>query len=52
MLKVTENELSTARKLLAVGQYTVESGQDERVWAAFMQVVHTIYNLEEAITKS
>jgi hypothetical protein len=51
-LKVLEHDPSAATKLLAVGQYRVDGRQDERVWAAFMQVVHTIYNLEEAITKS
>jgi hypothetical protein len=51
-LKILRDDLPTAKKLLAVGEYVVESGEDERTWAAFMQVVHTIYNLEETITKS
>lgn len=51
-LNILKDDIPTAKKLLAVGEYSIESGEDERTWAAFMQVVHTIYNLEETITKS
>lgn len=51
-LQLLQNDLPTARKLLAVGEHGIRSDEDERTWAAFMQVVHTIYNLEETIMKS
>lgn len=41
----------TARELLEVGEYAVQQPPDEISWAALMQVVQTIYNLEEVITK-
>ena len=42
---------ATAKDLLEVGEYVVEGQRDETAWAALMQVVQTIYNLEEVITK-
>lgn len=51
-LQVLKQDLPTAKKLLEVGEYPVEAGKDESKLAAFMQVVQTIYNLEETITKS
>ena len=45
-------DAAAARKLLAVGQYPVQGPQDVPRWAAFMQVVQMMYNLEETITKS
>lgn len=42
----------SAEKLLAVGEYPLPEGIDKIALAAMMQVVNTIYNLEEAITRS
>ena len=41
-----------AEKLLAVGEYPLPDNMDKVTLAAMMQVVSTIYNLEETITKS
>lgn len=41
-----------AEKLLSVGEYPVPSNIDRLNLAAMMKVVDTIYNLEEAITKT
>jgi len=41
-----------AEELLAVGEYPVPKDADKITLAAMMQVLNTIYNLEEAITKS
>jgi hypothetical protein len=41
-----------AGKLLDVGEYPLPPNPDKPSLAAMMQVVSTIYNLEEAITKS
>jgi hypothetical protein len=41
-----------AQELLQVGEYPLPAGVDTIALAALMQVLHTIYNLEEAITKS
>lgn len=51
-LRILQNDLTTAKKLLEVGEYRIEITEDARTWAALMQVVHTIYNLEETIMKS
>lgn len=42
----------SAEELVAIGEYPLARGVDTLTLAAMMQVVHTIYNLEEAITKS
>ena len=42
----------TAVDLLDVGEYPIPGNLDKVTLAAMMQVVNTIYNLEEAITKS
>lgn len=52
-----EDELKTLTKqtaddLLDVGEYPIPGNMDRITLAAMMQVVNTIYNLEEAITKS
>jgi Protein of unknown function (DUF1553)/Protein of unknown function (DUF1549)/Planctomycete cytochrome C len=52
-----EEELTTltnqaAADLLDVGEYPIPKNLDKVTLAAMMQVVNTIYNLEEAITKS
>jgi hypothetical protein len=41
-----------ADKFLKAGEYQHEQNIDKAEAAALMQVVHTIYNMEEAITKS
>jgi hypothetical protein len=41
-----------ANKLLAVGEYPIPANVNKITLAAMMQVVDTIYNLEEAITKT
>lgn len=41
-----------ANRLLSVGEYPVSSKVDRKMLAVLMRVVSTIYNLEEAITKS
>ncbi|QMU28573.1 PSD1 and planctomycete cytochrome C domain-containing protein [Adhaeribacter radiodurans] len=43
---------SIAEKRLAVGEYPLPAKTDKMKLAAFMQVVTTIYNLEETISKS
>jgi hypothetical protein len=40
-----------AEKLLSVGEYPLNPQQDKVSAAALMQVITTIYNLEETITK-
>ncbi|MCP1385686.1 PSD1 and planctomycete cytochrome C domain-containing protein [Runella salmonicolor] len=42
----------SAEKLLAVGEYPIPAQLDKTQLAALMRIVNTIYNLEEAITKS
>ncbi|WP_094568993.1 PSD1 and planctomycete cytochrome C domain-containing protein [Mucilaginibacter xinganensis] len=41
-----------AQKVLTVGEYPITPGVDEVLLAAMMKTVDTIYNLEEAITKT
>ncbi len=41
-----------ATKVLAVGEYPQAKIADRATWAALMQVIGTIYNMEEAITKT
>ncbi|WP_373512783.1 DUF1553 domain-containing protein, partial [Persicitalea sp.] len=41
-----------ASKTLDVGEYPTAKIADRAAWAALMQVVSTIYNMEEAITKT
>jgi len=41
-----------AEKLLTVGEYPVPANLDKITLAAMMKVVDTMYNLEEAITKT
>ncbi len=42
----------SASKTLDVGEYPAAKISDRNAWAALMQVVSTIYNMEEAITKT
>ncbi|MEZ4828259.1 MAG: PSD1 and planctomycete cytochrome C domain-containing protein [Bacteroidia bacterium] len=41
-----------AEKVLKVGEFPFAEIEDKATLAALMQVIHTIYNMEEAITKS
>jgi hypothetical protein len=41
-----------AAAFLNAGEYKHETVEDKTATAALMQVIHTIYNMEEAITKS
>jgi len=41
-----------AEKALSVGEYPIPEKLDKTTLTALMRVVNTIYNLEEAITKS
>jgi hypothetical protein len=41
-----------AESLLHAGEYKHEAVSDKAAAAALMQVIHTLYNMEEAITKS
>jgi hypothetical protein len=42
----------SAEKLLNVGEYPIPAGIDKITLAAMMKVIDTMYNLEEAITKT
>jgi hypothetical protein len=42
----------SANKLLNVGEYPIPADLDKITLAAMMKAVDTIYNLEEAITKT
>jgi hypothetical protein len=43
---------SLAEARLKVGEYPRSEGLDAAATAALMQVIHTLYNLEETITKT
>ena len=47
-----ENNPKEAEKLLNVGEYPHPEKLEYASTAALMQVIHTIYNMEEAITKT
>ncbi|MDN3690035.1 PSD1 and planctomycete cytochrome C domain-containing protein [Cyclobacterium jeungdonense] len=49
-LKTMANE--NAKALLNVGEYPLEDDLDPVEWASLMQVISTIYNLEETISKT
>ena len=51
-LNTFKSKPADAGKLLEVGEYPLPTDPDKPSLAAMMQVVATIYNLEEAITKS
>jgi hypothetical protein len=46
------NASEQAEQFIAIGEYPMEEIKDKVELAALMQIVHTIYNLEEAITKT
>lgn len=50
--EVNQIEEATAGKILRIGQSPLPANEDRKKLAALMRVVSTIYNLEEAITKS
>ncbi|WP_400072914.1 PSD1 and planctomycete cytochrome C domain-containing protein [Zobellia russellii] len=45
------NDTQKAKDFIEVGEYPILKGWDEVKVAALMQIVHTIYNLEETIVK-
>ncbi len=45
------NDTQKAKDFIEVGEYPILKGRDEVKVAALMQIVHTIYNLEETIVK-
>ncbi|MFT7032197.1 MAG: hypothetical protein ACJA2S_000696 [Cyclobacteriaceae bacterium] len=47
-----EADPERAKKFIDVGEYPPKESRNEVTVAALMQVIHTIYNMEEAITKS
>lgn len=47
-----EVQPAKARALLSVGEYPMDTGLDQNVLASLMQVISSIYNLEEVLTKS
>jgi hypothetical protein len=51
-LGIYKSKPDEAGKLLEVGEYPLPPKPDKVTLAAMMQVVVTIYNLEESITKS
>jgi hypothetical protein len=51
-LETLSNQNQSAEKLLAVGEYPLPEDIDKIRLAAMMQVVNTMFNLEETITKS
>lgn len=51
-LKIFQANPDKAKQLIRVGEYKAMDGEDASVVAAMMQVIHTMYNMEEAITKN
>lgn len=47
-----ESDPENAKKFIDVGEYPPKEDRNDVTVAALMQVIHTIYNMEEAITKS
>ncbi|MGP1990458.1 PSD1 and planctomycete cytochrome C domain-containing protein [Zobellia laminariae] len=45
------NNKQKAKDFIEVGEYPILKGRDEVKVAALMQIIHTIYNLEETIVK-
>lgn len=43
---------SDAQKLIQQGEYPLAKGLEVKTWAALMQVITTIYNMEETISKT
>lgn len=51
-LKLFKADANKANQLIRVGEYKLIEGEDTPTVAALMQVIHTMYNMEEAITKN
>jgi hypothetical protein len=51
-LRIFQADPAKAKELIQVGEYKPIEGEDAPRVAALMQVIHTIYNMEEAITKN
>ncbi|MEJ1237857.1 PSD1 and planctomycete cytochrome C domain-containing protein [Chryseolinea sp. T2] len=51
-LKIFKADQNKANQLIHVGEYKWIEGEDAPTVAALMQVIHTMYNMEEAITKN
>ncbi len=50
-LKLFTDSPEKAKQLIHVGEYPIQDGNDPVSVAALMQVIHTIYNMDESITK-
>jgi Protein of unknown function (DUF1553)/Protein of unknown function (DUF1549)/Planctomycete cytochrome C len=51
-LSMFQKDKARAAKFVKVGEYPMPQNNDVAYHAALMQIVHTLYNLEEASTKS
>jgi hypothetical protein len=51
-LQIFKEKKSNAAMLLSAGEYPLNKKMDMNVCAALMKVINTIYNLDEAITKT
>lgn len=51
-MKLFQNKTLDATKALAVGEYPLDEKADKNRLAALMKTISTIYNLEEAITRT
>jgi hypothetical protein len=51
-LQVFSADPGKAKQLISVGEYKLQEDEDAVKVAALMQVIHTMYNMEEAITKN
>ena len=49
-LKEFQAEPGKAKELISIGEYKLQEGEDVVKVAALMQVIHTMYNMEEAIS--
>ena len=47
-----KNSPERADQFIDVGEDPMDESKDKVELAAFMQILHTMYNMEEAITKS
>ena len=46
------NSPEQAEQFVTIGEYSMDETKNKIELAALMQIVHTMYNLEEAITKT
>jgi len=47
-----QQKKSDAHQILNIGEYPIKKTEDRNTLAALMKTINTIYNLEEAITKT